>query len=201
MTKIKTAWFAKTERGGFAGIFGFMINLGRLGIFNFGPALLAGFTLFGMFKVSPLHWKWLFWGPSIVCAIVAIAMAFGVKETPEEHGYLPVEDYAGDRPESRTVLVGTCIAIVFLGGGSLIGWLYHTSRIGPMDLGVIIVAFIICIFVLLHVLAKLNPPPPLEVLAPPIVPPTIPLKVSVEPAGASGSARLCIRDRESRRIR
>src|SRR5271156_1912124 len=47
MTKIKTAWFPKNERGGFAGIFGFMINLGRLGIFNFGPALLAGFTLFG----------------------------------------------------------------------------------------------------------------------------------------------------------
>ena len=52
MTKIKTAWFVKTERGGFAGIFGFMINLGRLGIFTFGPALLAGFTIFGMLQVG-----------------------------------------------------------------------------------------------------------------------------------------------------
>ncbi len=82
MTKIKTAWFAKTERGGFAGIFGFMINLGRLGIFTFGPALLAGFTLFGMAHVDPLQWKWLFWGPSIVCAIVAVGMSFRRQRDP-----------------------------------------------------------------------------------------------------------------------
>ena len=93
MTKIKTAWFAKTERGGFAGIFGFMINLGRLGIFNFGPALLAGFTLFGLVHVDPLHWKWLFWGPSIVCALVAVAMSLSAQETPEENGFKPVEEY------------------------------------------------------------------------------------------------------------
>jgi len=94
MTKIKTAWFAKTERGGFAGIFGFMINLGRLGIFNFGPALLVGFTLFGMIHVAPLHWKWLFWGPSIICAFVAIGMAISVKETPEESRITPVAGLA-----------------------------------------------------------------------------------------------------------
>ena len=85
-----------------------MINLGRLGIFNFGPALLAGFSLFGMIHVAPLHWKWLFWGPSIVCAIVAIAMAFGVKETPEENGFLPVEDYT-PAPPSRAVIIRRCI--------------------------------------------------------------------------------------------
>src|SRR6266576_734246 len=31
MVKINAAWFRPTERGGFAGIFGFMINLGRFG--------------------------------------------------------------------------------------------------------------------------------------------------------------------------
>ena len=41
MIKINTAWFARRERGRFAGIFGFMINLGRFGIFKIGPALLA----------------------------------------------------------------------------------------------------------------------------------------------------------------
>jgi sugar phosphate permease len=127
MTKIKTAWFAKTERGGFAGIFGFMINLGRLGIFNFGPALLAGFTLFGMVHVSPLHWKWLFWGPSIICALVAIAMAFSAKETPEQNGFLPVEEYTPARPSQativRSVITGSIVAIVF---GSIF-WAYHHS--------------------------------------------------------------------------
>jgi len=45
MVKINAAWFAKTERGRFAGIFGFMINAGRFLINTFGPALLAGFVL------------------------------------------------------------------------------------------------------------------------------------------------------------
>lgn len=125
MTKIKTAWFAKTERGGFAGIFGFMINLGRLGIFTFGPALLAGFTLFGLVRVDPLHWKWLFWGPSIVCAFVAICMAISVKETPEECGFLPIEEYTPANPTPATLvracIIGSIVTIVF---GSIF-WLYN----------------------------------------------------------------------------
>src|ERR1700722_12867959 len=63
MIKINTAWFAHRERGRFAGVFGFMINLGRFGIFNLGPALLAGFTFLWMWQVPPLHWRWLFWIP------------------------------------------------------------------------------------------------------------------------------------------
>src|SRR5438132_7053182 len=63
MVKINAAWFRHTERGGFAGIFGFMINLGRFGIFKLGPALLAGFTFLGLIRIPPLHWRWLFWVP------------------------------------------------------------------------------------------------------------------------------------------
>ena len=63
-----------------------MINLGRFGIFKLGPALLAGFTIAGLFTVQPLHWRWLFWAPSIICALVAVGMALTVKETPEEAG-------------------------------------------------------------------------------------------------------------------
>jgi OPA family glycerol-3-phosphate transporter-like MFS transporter len=64
-----------------------MINLGRFGIFTLGPALLAGFVVWGMWKVPPLHWRWLFWAPSIICALVALGMWLFVKETPEEAGY------------------------------------------------------------------------------------------------------------------
>ncbi|AWI09807.1 MFS transporter [Ereboglobus luteus] len=85
--KINVTWFNKRERGKFSGIFGFMINLGRLGIFWLGPSLLAGFTLFGMFHVDPLHWRWLFWVPSGIAMTVAIVFAFVVKNTPEEAGY------------------------------------------------------------------------------------------------------------------
>jgi len=87
MVKINTAWFRHRERGRFSGIFGFMINLGRLGIFTLGPALLAGFTVLGLVHIPPLHWRWLFWTPSVICAIAAAAMALTVKDTPEEAGF------------------------------------------------------------------------------------------------------------------
>lgn len=87
MVKINTAWFSHRERGKFSGIFGFMINLGRLGIFTLGPALLAGFSVLGMIHIPPLHWRWLFWTPSLICAAVAVGMALTVKETPEEAGF------------------------------------------------------------------------------------------------------------------
>ena len=87
MIKINTAWFSQRERGRFAGIFGFMINLGRFGIFTLGPALLAGFAFLGLWHVPPLHWRWLFWVPSMICAVVALGMVFTVKETPEIAGF------------------------------------------------------------------------------------------------------------------
>ena len=91
MVKINAAWFAPTERGRFAGIFGFMINLGRFGIFKLGPALLAGFVFLGMMKIPPLHWRWLFWIPSLIAAFFAVCMAIMVKETPAEAGFANLE--------------------------------------------------------------------------------------------------------------
>jgi OPA family glycerol-3-phosphate transporter-like MFS transporter len=87
MVKINAAWFSHRERGRFAAIFGFMINLGRMGIFTLGPALLAGFTFLWLIRIPPLHWRWLFWAPSIICAFLAIMAVFLVKETPEEAGF------------------------------------------------------------------------------------------------------------------
>ncbi len=84
MVKVNAAWFSHTERGRFAGIFGFMINLGRFGIFTLGPALLSGFLFLGMIRVPPLHWRWLFWIPACIATVAAICMAIFVKDTPEE---------------------------------------------------------------------------------------------------------------------
>ncbi len=98
MVKINTAWFAHRERGRFSGIFGFMINLGRFGIFKLGPALLAGVTILGIIKVPAMHWRWLFWAPSILCAVIAVGMALTVKQTPEEAGFpgaIPDESATG----------------------------------------------------------------------------------------------------------
>ena len=92
MVKINAAWFAKTERGRFAGIFGFMINAGRFLINTFGPALLAGFVFLGLWQVPALHWRWLFWIPAGLCTVAAVAMAFTAKETPQAAGFPPVDE-------------------------------------------------------------------------------------------------------------
>ncbi len=99
MVKINAAWFGPRERGRFAGIFGFMINLGRFGITKFGPALLAGFVFLGLWRIPPLHWRWLFWLPAGVAALVACGVAIFVKNTPEEVGFpspVPEETAGGD---------------------------------------------------------------------------------------------------------
>jgi OPA family glycerol-3-phosphate transporter-like MFS transporter len=64
-----------------------MINLGRLVANKLLPALLAGFTFMGMWYVPPQHWRWLFWIPAGVAALVAVVLTLVVKDTPEEAGY------------------------------------------------------------------------------------------------------------------
>ena len=96
MVKINAAWFRHTERGGFAGIFGFVINLGRFGIFKLGPALLAGFTFLGLIRIPPLHWRWLFWIPAGIALVIGACMALIVKDKPEEANFPPVN------PEEET---------------------------------------------------------------------------------------------------
>jgi OPA family glycerol-3-phosphate transporter-like MFS transporter len=108
--KINAAWFSQTERGTFAGVFGFMINLGRLGIFKLGPALLAGFTLFGLWQIPPLHWRWLFWIPAGIASIVAVVLALVVKDTPEEAGFHKVH---GDEADHADIGTRGEIQIVF----------------------------------------------------------------------------------------
>ncbi|HET9857177.1 MAG TPA: MFS transporter [Chthoniobacterales bacterium] len=96
MVKINAAWFRHNERGGFAGIFGFMINLGRFGIAKLGTALLAGFAFLGLIQIPPLHWRWLFWIPAGIALVIGICMALIVKDTPEEAKFPPVN------PEEET---------------------------------------------------------------------------------------------------
>lgn len=88
MVKINAAWFAHTERGRFAEIFGFMINAGRFLINTFGPALLAGFFFLGLWYVPPLHWRWLFWIPAMITTCVGVCMALIAKPTPRDAGFI-----------------------------------------------------------------------------------------------------------------
>ena len=105
MIKINAAWFRPMERGRFAGIFGFMINLGRFGIFKVGPALLAGFTFLGLMQIPPLHWRWLFWIPAAIALVVGVCMALIVKDTPEEAGFPSVnpEEETGGHVQAKVM--------------------------------------------------------------------------------------------------
>jgi OPA family glycerol-3-phosphate transporter-like MFS transporter len=85
--KINSAWFSEKERGTFAGIFGCMINLGRVLATFLLPALLTGFVFLGMWHIPPQHWRVLFWVPAGVATVMAIILAIVVKDTPEEAGY------------------------------------------------------------------------------------------------------------------
>ena len=76
MIKINAAWFNRTERGTFAGIFGFMIQMGQVSINYLAPLILAGFAIsalmswrkatgagyFGFRQSSPPSWPC--WSPS-----------------------------------------------------------------------------------------------------------------------------------------
>jgi OPA family glycerol-3-phosphate transporter-like MFS transporter len=108
MVKINAAWFRPTERGTFAGIFGFMINLGRFGIFKLGPALLAGFVFLGLWRIPPLHWRWLFYAPAGIAFIIALCVLIFVKDTPEQAGFPSVNP-----EEEQGGQVRTPVAVVF----------------------------------------------------------------------------------------
>ncbi len=95
MIKMNAAWFRRTERGTFAGIFGFMIQLGQFAINNLAPVILAGFAV-GTWVVARGDWHYLFRIPPFIVATAAILLAFFVKETPEQAGYPGQIESEGD---------------------------------------------------------------------------------------------------------
>ena len=109
--KINSAWFSEKGRGTFAGIFGCMINLGRVVANNLLPALLAGFVFLGMWHVPPQHWRWLFWIPAGVATLVAIVLTIVVKDTPEEAGYTHLFPGEADHADAE---VRTDMRVVFM---------------------------------------------------------------------------------------
>ena len=106
MVKINTAWFLRRERGSFAGIFGIMINLGQTTVAQLGPLIVTGFAvplIFFTITVPPLDWRYIFFVPPAIVAIIIVFMNLGVKNHPEEAGYRVVHDDEGpqDDPHER----------------------------------------------------------------------------------------------------
>jgi sugar phosphate permease len=103
MVKINTAWFARSERGRFAGIFGLMIQVGMISINALGPWLLLGHTvlLLGRPVIIGGTWQWLFWVPPCIVAVVVLIMVLVVRNEPEEVGYTVRHDAAEVAADAR----------------------------------------------------------------------------------------------------
>ncbi|HSW45959.1 MAG TPA: MFS transporter [Phycisphaerae bacterium] len=98
MVKMNTAWFARSERGRFAGIFGLMINLGRYINNTVSPILLAGFTIWNYHSPQGM-WQLVFFVPAGFIVVTTTLMLLLTKNTPEEAGYAGAvrhNDGAGD---------------------------------------------------------------------------------------------------------
>jgi len=112
MVKINAAWFNRNERGTFAGIFGFMIQLGQVTIGALAPILLAGFTI-GTWTVARGQWRWLFRVPPLITATCAILMGFCAKETPEDAGWPGLVHDEVDSSEGVRIGIKECFRRVF----------------------------------------------------------------------------------------
>jgi OPA family glycerol-3-phosphate transporter-like MFS transporter len=82
VVKVNAAWFPIAERGIFAGLFGAMIQFGRILAVPVGGVILAASS-----------WEWVHIIPSIVLGTVGLLTVFLVKDTPEELDF-PRQDEA-----------------------------------------------------------------------------------------------------------
>ncbi|MCG3149145.1 MAG: Membrane sensor protein UhpC [Verrucomicrobiae bacterium] len=112
MVKVNAAWFRRTERGTFAGIFGFMIQLGQVASSKLSPVILNGISL-GILVVAPGQWRWLFIIPPAVTLIAALFMTFAAKNTPDEAGFSGVIEDEIDNSAGVTVSLKESFKTIF----------------------------------------------------------------------------------------
>ncbi|MHC4609893.1 MAG: MFS transporter [Planctomycetota bacterium] len=103
MIKVNTAWFTRSERGRFAGVFGLMIQVGQITINALGPWLLAGHAIMIWKRTYVIGggWQWLFWVPPCIVAVVVLIMYAVVRNEPEEVGYYIRHDPAEARADAE----------------------------------------------------------------------------------------------------
>lgn len=102
MVKINAAWFHRTERGTFAGIFGFMIQMGQVMSANLSKLILGGVSV-GILVVTKGDWRWLFILPPLITLAVVIFMTFAAKPSPDDAGYPDVIEDELDNSAGVTV--------------------------------------------------------------------------------------------------
>jgi OPA family glycerol-3-phosphate transporter-like MFS transporter len=102
VVKVNAAWFKRSERGAFAGIFGGMIQFGRILAYAVGGFICAR-----------LPWQWAFWVPAVVLALVGIWNYFYVRNTPEELGFPRVDEVLEGEEEGEKPTYGYILRKIF----------------------------------------------------------------------------------------
>ncbi|MBI5482484.1 MAG: MFS transporter [Deltaproteobacteria bacterium] len=103
VVKVNAAWFHRTERGVFAGLFGGMIQFGRI-------LAISG----GGFIVALLPWQWVFWIPAIVVGLNFLFSYVYVRNTPEELGFPRVDEKLANEGDSEAKpTVGSLLQTLF----------------------------------------------------------------------------------------
>ncbi len=130
MVKMNAAWFARAERGRFAGIFGFMINVGRFVNNWLSPALLGGF-MFLNHHVAAGQWQLVFFVPAGICVVITTLMLLFTANTPEQAGFhdaVPLEAHERDdsTPIPLSVVFRTILGNKFVW---LTAWAYFCTGV------------------------------------------------------------------------
>lgn len=112
MIKINAAWFRRSERGTFAGIFGFMIQLGQVASSKLSPLILSGLSL-GILVVAPGQWRWLFIIPPLISLAAVTFMSLAAKPTPDEAGFPGVIEDEIDNSAGVTVSLSDSFRTIF----------------------------------------------------------------------------------------
>jgi sugar phosphate permease len=112
MVKINAAWFRRMERGTFAGIFGFMIQLGQVMSAKLSRFILGGFAVGGL-VIAQGDWRWLFILPPIVTLAAAIFMSLAAKPSPDAAGYPGVIEDELDNSHGETVSLKESFKTIF----------------------------------------------------------------------------------------
>jgi sugar phosphate permease len=88
IVKVNAAWFHVRERGVFGGIFGIMIQAGRLGIMALGGVI-----------VTLLSWEYVFFIPAIILLVIVIVGKFAIEDAPDKAGFKYLDPGDGSEEE------------------------------------------------------------------------------------------------------
>ncbi|MDQ7824511.1 MAG: MFS transporter [Candidatus Eremiobacteraeota bacterium] len=109
VVKVNASWFSISERGIFAGLFGAMIQFGRILAVPVGGVILATSS-----------WEWVHVVPAIVLGLIGLLTLLVVKDTPEELGFPRQDEVLVVEEKEESPSLGAILKTILLNPTMLI---------------------------------------------------------------------------------